>query len=130
MYTSIARARSVAFGTGLLVAAIVLTASADTFEQRRQRALDAIAAMPLTGDGNHKAKSGVYIAYDGRKTSAFSGVDTDRQKIDGERVVYGDWPRLGSPWASSEVGGRHLTVEKDGLRRVYDFEQWETSRGG
>lgn len=61
------------------------------------------------------------IAYDGREFSAFDGIDTDRQTIDGERVVYDEWPRMGSPFASGAVGGDVLTLSYGDSTRTYDF---------
>lgn len=64
------------------------------------------------------------ITYDGRGWDAFDAEDTDRQTINGERVVYGDWPRIDNPWMHGEVGGSEIVMQAGDSRRVYDLASW------
>jgi len=69
------------------------------------------------------------IKYDGRAFDAFNGLDTDRQKINGERVVYADWPRMKSPWAHASVGGNQLELVYGNNSRTYHFDDWTITSG-
>jgi hypothetical protein len=70
------------------------------------------------------------IQYDDRGTAAFGGVDTDRQKIDGERVVYDTWPRMQSPFAEGAVGAETLRLQHGDDIIDYDIvaNTWTTSQ--